>query len=47
MNFIPKILPSVMIGLSVGAAIVYGISGDLRHTLYWSAAAVITASVTF
>ncbi len=41
------ILPSIMIALSFGAAVVYALKGDVRHVLYWLAAAVITASVTF
>jgi hypothetical protein len=41
------IMPSLMILLSVGSSVVYGFSGDLRQTIYWAAAAVLTASVTF
>jgi hypothetical protein len=36
-----------MIFLCIGAAIVYGWEGDFRHFIYWTAAAIITASVTF
>jgi len=36
-----------MIGLSIGAAIAYAVYGDARHTIYWTAAAILTASVTF
>jgi len=42
-----RVLPSVMIALSVGAAIVYAFDCDWRRAIYWSAAAVLTASVTF
>jgi hypothetical protein len=42
-----KFFPCVMIALSVSAAAVYGNHGDIRHTIYWIAAAVLTASVTF
>lgn len=42
-----KILPCVMIALSVGSAIVYATAGDLRRMTYWFAASVITAAVTF
>lgn len=33
--------------LSVLASITYIGQGDLRHAVYWGAAAVITAAVTF
>jgi hypothetical protein len=33
--------------LSIGAALVYGAGGDWRRAVYWCAAAVITAAVTF
>lgn len=42
-----RIMPAAMILLSVAAAIGYAFAGDLRRTVYWFAAAVITASVTF
>lgn len=42
------VLPIMMIVLSVGAAFVYAWGyQDVRHTMYWLAAAVLTASVTF
>lgn len=39
--------PVVSIVLSVGSAVVYAAAGDVRQAIYWTAAAVITASVTF
>ncbi len=42
-----KILPLAMIILSLGAALVYAVSGDVRRALYWIFAAALTASVTF
>jgi hypothetical protein len=36
-----------MIALSLFAAVAYAGEGDLRRTVYWLAAAVLTASVTF
>lgn len=42
-----KIFPCVLIALDLGAAVVYGISGDWRKVVYWTAAAVLSASVTF
>jgi hypothetical protein len=43
----PKLLPAVMIVLDILAAVVYAANKDVRHTIYWTAAAVLTASVTF
>ena len=42
-----KIFPTILIALDLGAAVVYGISGDWRKVVYWVAAAVLSASVTF
>ena len=42
-----QVLPSIMIILSVGAAIVYACHHNWRLTIYWTAAAVLTTSVTF
>ena len=47
---ITKIFPSIMILLSIGAAITYLASGwdeNWRQVLYWSAASVITTVVTW
>jgi hypothetical protein len=41
------VFPTAMLAMSVGAAIVYAFDGDVRRTIYWLAAAVITASVTY
>ena len=43
----PKIFPSVLIVLDVAAAVVYAAAGDWRRTIYWFAAAVLTATVTY
>lgn len=43
----PKILPSILIAIDLGAAAVYAANGDARKTIYWIAAAVLTAVVTF
>lgn len=40
-------LPTAMMVLSIGAAIMYAADGDWRKAIYRSAAAAITASVTF
>ena len=39
--------PAILILLDVGAAVVYGCCGDVRMTIYWGAAACLTASITF
>ncbi len=42
-----KFFPLVLIVLDVSAAGVYACCGDWRHTVYWFAAATLTATVTF
>jgi hypothetical protein len=42
-----QMLPTLLIIISLGAAVVYGIEGDARKTIYWIAAAFLTASVTY
>ncbi len=41
------IFPLILIILDVGAAVTSGIEGDLRKFIYWIAAAVLNAAVTF
>lgn len=41
------ILPTALIVIDVTSAIVYGWQGDYRRMVYWVAAAVLTASVTY
>jgi len=41
------VFPALLIALDVGAAVVYGLEGDWRRTIYWTAAAVLTVVVTF
>lgn len=41
------IFPTVMIILDLGAAVVCGCQGDVRKVIYWVAAAVLNAAVTF
>lgn len=43
----PRVLPCAMIILSIGSSIGYGFASDWRRTIYWAAASVLTASVTF
>jgi len=42
-----KLFPTVLILLDVVAAAVYVSQGDTRRTIYWLAAAVLTATVTY
>lgn len=41
------LFPIALITLDCGAAFVYLWGGDVRRTIYWLAAAVLTACVTF
>ena len=42
-----RAFPIVLIMLDIGAAIVYGAALDWRRAIYWLAAGVLTACVTF
>lgn len=42
-----QIFPLLLIILDIGAAVVYGIGYDTRKVIYWIAAAVLNAAVTF
>jgi len=44
---VSKIFPSVLILLSIGAALIYGSQGDYRRMLYWLAAAVLQGAITY
>ena len=41
------IFPMSLIILDIGAAVFYGINGDIRKVIYWLAAAVLNITVTF
>lgn len=41
------LFPSILILLDVGAAIVYAFYTDWRRAIYWTAAAVLTACITY
>lgn len=43
----PKVFPTVLILLDLGAAVAYAFAGDCRRAIYWIAAAVLTATVTY
>lgn len=42
-----RAFPIVLIWLDVGAAVGYGCGQDWRRSIYWLAAAVLTACITF
>jgi hypothetical protein len=44
---INKIFPVILITLDIAAAGVYCWHGDFKRTIYWFAAATLTATVTF
>lgn len=41
------IFPTLLIFLDICAAIVCAVNSDIRKTIYWIAAAVLTVTVTF
>lgn len=41
------VFPCIILLMSFGASVVYFMDGDVRKGLYWAAATVITAAVTF
>lgn len=43
----PKLFPTLLIIIDILASIVYMANGDMRKTIYWFAAAVLSATVTF
>lgn len=42
-----KALPTILVIIQLGAGIVYLSQRDMRHGIYWLAAAVVNAAVTF
>ena len=42
-----QFFPSVLMALDALAATAYAVNGDWRRTVYWLAAATLTATVTF
>ncbi len=41
-----KIFPSLLVVLDIAAVVAFQ-CGDVRRSIYWTAAAILTASVTF
>jgi len=46
-NHPEKIFPCILILLSLAASTVYFCCDDIRHGIYWLAAATLNAAVTF
>lgn len=42
-----KVFPTLLIGLDLWASLFYVLESDWRRSIYWLAAAVLTACVTF
>lgn len=42
-----RLFPCVLIALDMASGIVYLCHGDARRFIYWTAAATLTATVTF
>ena len=42
-----KIFPTILILLDICSAVVYAYGGDIRHMIYWIAAATLTLCVTY
>lgn len=43
----PRLLPTLLIIIDIGAAAVWATHGDWRKAIYWIAAAILTATVTY
>lgn len=43
----PKFFPTCLMLMDIEAAIVWTWNGDFRKAIYWGAAAVLTASITY
>ena len=43
----PYVFPALLIVMDLGAAVLWGVDGDWRRSVYWVAAAVLTYVVTF
>lgn len=46
-QYLPVVLPIAMIVQSFLASIIYGVYRDYSHMVYWGAAGVLTATVTY
>ncbi len=46
-QYMQKIFPIILIVFDILASVFYMVDGDIRRAIYWVAAAVLTACVTF
>lgn len=46
-NVFTIVFPCVLIALDVASGVAYLCHGDVRRFIYWTAAATLTATVTF
>lgn len=44
---VEHIFPSLLIAMNLGAALVYGMQGNVEKVVYWIAAAILNITVTF
>lgn len=44
---VDKIFPTILMILDFCATVPYAVQGDVKHTVYWIAAGVLTLSVTW
>jgi len=42
-----RIFPTILIVLDIAAGVIYFCNNDIRRSIYWIAAAVLTATVTY
>ena len=47
MNLDPRVFPTILMVLDFIAAIPYAVHGDVKMTVYWIAAGVLTLAVTW
>lgn len=47
MNLDPRIFPTILMLFDFIAAIPYAVQGDIRHSVYWVAAGVLTLTATW
>jgi hypothetical protein len=43
----PRFFPTVMMALDIATSAVWYANGDIRKAVYWVAAAILTATVTY
>ena len=44
---VEQLFPTILIALDLGASLIYALSFNFRLAIYWFAAAVLTACITF